>query len=124
MNEYNFEILRGSDKQLILALTGEDADGNKIVYDLQGHTAAMQIRTATYAAEAVDTLTTANGRLVIDPDAGKITVNFPHDVTEKYPVRSLVYDLEIKNASEEITRILAGKIKVTPEVTRVQSEEM
>ncbi len=124
MNEYNFEILQGSDKQLILALTGDDEAGNKVIYDLWGHTAAMQVRTATYATEAADTLTTANGRLAIDPEAGKITVNFPHEVTEKYPVRGLVYDLEIKNSAGEITRILSGKIKVTPEVTRVQSEEM
>lgn len=124
MNEYNFELPQGSDKSFVLVLTGDDAEGNKIVYDLWGYTAAMQLRTATYAAEAVDTLTTGNGRMVIEPEAGKITVNFPHVVTEKYPARTLVYDLEIQNSSGEITRILSGKVKVLPEVTRVQSDEV
>ncbi len=123
MSEFNFEIGQGTDKRLVLALTSKGADGTAEVFDLNGYSVAMQLRTATYAPEAIDTLTSANGRLVVDADAGKITVIFPHDITEAYPPRTFVYDVEITNFEGEISRILSGRIKVTPEVTRVSSEE-
>lgn len=122
MSEFNFEIGQGTDKRLVLALTSKGADGTAEVFDLNGYSVAMQLRTATYAPEAIDTLTSANGRLVVDADAGKITVIFPHDITEAYPPRTFVYDVEITNFEGEISRILSGRIKVTPEVTRVSSE--
>lgn len=122
MNDYDFEIGQGTDKRLVLALSSKTSDGEKAAFDLTGYTAAMQLRTTAYATEAADTLTSENGRLQIDAENGKITVIFPHDITEAYPPRTFVYDVEITNFEGEISRILSGRIKVTPEVTRVSSE--
>ena len=118
MSECTLEVGQGTDVRYVLALTAKDSDGNTAAFDLTGYSAAMQLRTAVYATEAQDTLTTANGRLEIDATAGKITLKFPHEVTETYPPRTFVFDVEITNSLGEISRILSGRIKVTAEVTR------
>lgn len=123
MSEYNFELGQGTDKRLVFSLSAADCMGRKVAFDLTGYSAAMQLRTATFAPEADDTLTTGNGRLLLDETAGTITAVFPHQVTEKYQARTYVYDIEITNPASEISRILSGKIKVTPEVTRVDASE-
>lgn len=79
----------------------------------------MQIRSRVFSKEAIDTLTSKSGRLVIDANEGRITAKFPHSITETYPAQTLVYDIEITSAENEITRILQGKIIVSAEVTRV-----
>ncbi len=118
MSNVVLEVGQGTDARYVLALKTKDSDGNWIPFDLTDYSAAMQLRTATYSPQAQDTLTTANGRLEIDATAGRIALKFPHDVTATYPVRTFVFDVEIKNLLGEITRILSGRIKVTAEVTR------
>lgn len=118
MTQCVLEVGQGTDVRYVLALKTKDSDGNLVPFDLTDYSAAMQLRTATYATQAQDTLTTANGRLEIDATAGKIALKFTHDVTAAYPVRTFVFDVEITNALGEITRILSGRIKVTAEVTR------
>lgn len=118
MSNVVLEVGQGTDTRYVLALKTKDSDGNLVPFDLSGYSAAMQLRTAAYSPQAQDTLTTANGRLEIDATAGKIALTFPHEVTESYPVRTFVFDVEIKNLLGEITRILSGRIRVTAEVTR------
>lgn len=115
MAEYDFRINQGADLTVPFLLL--DDSGRSI--DLTGYTAAMQVRIRVYSTEAVDTLTSENGRLVIESSEGRITAKFPHEITETYPAQTLVYDIEITSAENEITRILQGKIIVSAEVTRV-----
>lgn len=112
---YNFCIPQGTDLTLPFVLQ----NGDETPINLSGYTAAMQLRVLVTAEQAVDTLTTDNGRIMIDAAAGKITCSFPHESTEKYPVKTLVYDLEITSSGGEITRIVQGKAVVSAEVTRV-----
>lgn len=112
---YNFCIPQGTDLTVPFVLT----DSTETPIDLQGYTAAMQLRVQINAAQAVDTLTTENGRITITPDTGQITCTFPHEQTETYPAKTLVYDLEITSPADEITRVVQGKVVVNPEVTRV-----
>lgn len=112
---YNFTIAQGTDLTVPFLLS----DSSGAALDLTEFTAAMQLRVQVKSAEAVDTLTTENGRIQIDPEVGKITCFFPHGVTEKYPARPLVYDLEIISPGDQITRVVQGKIAVSAEVTRV-----
>ena len=112
---YNFCIAQGTDSTVPFVLS----DSTGTVINLTGYTAAMQLRVQLNSVEAVDTLTTDNERISIDPEAGQISCTFPHTQTERYPVRTLVYDLEITSPGGEITRVVQGKITVSGEVTRV-----
>ena len=115
MAEYNFKVNQGADLTVPFLLLDDSGKG----IDLTGYTAAMQVRIRVYSTEAVDTLTSENGRLVIEASEGRITAKFPHELTETYPAQTLVYDIEITSAENEKTRILQGKIIVSAEVTRV-----
>lgn len=116
---YDFCINQGTDLTVPLVLT--DATGEPV--DLEGYTAAMQIRTLIDSMTAVDTLTTANGRILLEATQGKLTLKFPNAVTEEYPAQNLFYDIEITSSGGEITRILQGKVSVSPEVTRVSGTD-
>ena len=115
MSEYNFKVNQGADLTVPFLLL--DETGGAI--NLSGFTAAMQIRSRVFSKEAIDTLTSENGRLVIDENEGRITAKFPHSITETYPAQALVYDIEITSADNERTRIIQGKVIVSAEVTRV-----
>lgn len=120
MAEYCFELPKGTDKTLIFSLYTKNKDGSKVVFGLNGFGCAMQIRTAYYSKTAVDSFTTANGKITIDADKGQISIKFDHESTEKYPTGTLVYDIELTNSAGEVTRPISGKIKVTPEVTKIE----
>lgn len=112
---HNFSLDQGSDKVVYFVL--RDKSGP---IDLSGYSAAMQVRRYAFSEAAIDTLTTCNGRLLIDGPAGEITAKFNHANTEQYPGDTVLYDIELESPDGAITRILEGKIKVSPEVTRVR----
>lgn len=116
MSCYNFSISQGTDVLVPILLT--DATDHPL--DLNGFSARMQLRKSLYAEDAEDTLTSENGRIEIVPDEGKLTLKFGHDTTEAYPAQVLVYDIELVSGSGLVTRILSGRIRVTPEVTKVE----
>ena len=114
--KYDFKIDQGCDHNFSLVLKDENGSGVNLV----GYGAAMQVRSSPSSKIAIDTLTTANKRLEIDTDAGKIALNFPHDVTSTYPAAKLCYDMEIVSGGGQVTRLFSGFITVSPEVTRVE----
>lgn len=113
---YNFEMNQGSDYTIPLKL--QDSTGGAI--NLAGYSARMQLRRTAGACTAIDELSSDSddARILIDAAEGRLQLRFPNAVTEKYPAASLVYDVEIKSASGDITRILQGTITVSAEVTR------
>ncbi len=115
-NVYNFEMNQGSDYTFPLRL--QDSTGTAI--QLGGYSARMQVRRTAGACALVDELASTGDepRISIEAEEGRMTLRFPNSITEKYPVASLVYDVEIKSQSGEITRILQGTISVSAEVTR------
>lgn len=115
---YAIKLNQGSSYTLPLVL--KDGDGNLV--NLSGYSAAMQIRIVPEAEDVIDELSTGNGRIVIDAENGKLTLSFPHEVTEAYPAGQFFYDIEIVSADDEVTRILQGRIFINAEVTRVSSE--
>lgn len=117
MPNFNFCIKQGTDYWISFLLTGMTGPLN-----LDGYSAAMQLRTSVDAAEAIDTLTTENGRLQINQECNQVACFFPHDLTSGYPVSTLVYDLEIRSADGFIFSVLSGRIKVKAEVTRVDDD--
>lgn len=113
--KYNFCIEQGTDLRVPFVLKG--SDGNAM--DLTGCQVRMQLRKSFYAEEAVDTLTSDDGRIVITPAEGRFELIFPNAVTETFPVQALLYDIELVSAGGEVRRIVEGKATVSPEVTRV-----
>ena len=114
--KHDLKIDQGTDTSIKFVLKK-----NTFPLDLAGYKAAMQLRQAAYSVEAIDTLTTENGRLTIEPAEGKIIAVFPNKSTEQYPPGYLVYDLELETVSGEITRILQGRVQIIAEVTRVKA---
>lgn len=112
---HNFKIDQGSDTSIIFVLKNKETPLN-----LTGYSAAMQLRYAAYSEEALDTLTSDNGRLTIEPELGKVTAKFPNSVTEGFKPGSMVYDLELTSGDGEVTRIIEGRVNVIAEVTRVK----
>ena len=112
---YDFVLNQGADLTVPILLT----DASSKAVDLSGYSVQMQLRTSVSAAQAVDTLTTQNGRIRLEATSGKLSLFFPNSITEKFPAQTLVYDIEITSAGGQITRIVEGRIKVSAEVTRV-----
>ena len=87
---------------------------------LTGCTARMQVRKTVNDTTILDTLTTENGKLVINDDlTGKFQINLTATQTEQYKFINAAYDLEIVfPTGEPVYRVLSGCFSVDPEVTR------
>ena len=116
----DIEILQGSTfYQDVWFLSASNA-----AIDMSTYTASMQIR-ADYGdnAELLVDATTENGMLEFhaDGDQGKLTILIPSSISELIPVegsvRQAVYDLEIKSASDETTRIYSGYCDIRKNIT-------
>jgi hypothetical protein len=98
-----------------LVVEWQDPDLEPI--NLTGYTAAMQIR-KTYGAPITLSLTSSSG-IAIDALAGKLTITISSTATAALaaPMQG-VYDLEVTSGGGQVTRLIEGKVFVTPEVTR------
>jgi len=112
---YNITCEQGATFTRTFTITDPDGD----IVNLTGYTGRMQVRrdidsTATPLVE----LTTANGRLVIVPLLGEITITLTPQLTAPI-TRDGVYDLEIVNTNSGVVyRVLKGSFKIDKEVTR------
>lgn len=111
----DFTIDQGADLALQLELV--NPDGSK--KDLTGYSAAAKMKKTYRSTESVDFTT-----LITDPSLeGIVTISLTNLQTDQLSTRGrYVYDVEISFVDEEghtiIERILEGKIKVNPSVTR------
>jgi hypothetical protein len=109
---YDIKINQGS--TFILGLTLKKANG--LFFDLTGYTGRCQIR-RTHTAEEV----AASPHVAFDADrkSGKMSIGLSEAETIAIPFSSGVYDIEIIDSTGTmVTRILEGKVRVSPEVTR------
>ena len=114
--KYNFTLDKGTDHTFFMEF--QSMDGSRM--NLRSFLVQMHIKQGAYG-NVLDNLSTENGRLILSSTENDIVfdrlkVTFPSEVTEKFPVGTLLYDLEIK-ASKSVTRILEGKIKCTSNIT-------
>lgn len=107
----NFKITQATDFSVVfLCLQGmKNAD-------FTGCSALLQLRQSTYG-RVIDELSTINGRLSF-PAIGRLQADFPHEVTELYPIATLVYDVRITDAEGQQYILVAGKITVKGSVSR------
>jgi hypothetical protein len=84
--------------------------------DMTGFTARMTIKDVV-GGTAQETLTSGNGKIVLDNTAKTITILLDAATTAAYTWVKGVYDLEMVSAAGVVTAILTGRVTVTKEVT-------
>lgn len=101
-----------------LALSFRDAaTGDPL--DLSGRTGRMHIRAAMEDPDPLVDLTTQNGRIAIDGPEGRVTLRLTAEVTAALPLPAGgVFDLELVALDGGVDRVLMGRVRLDPEVTR------
>ena len=84
-------------------------------WNLTGYTGTLTVRPFLGSTTTTLLATTANGKMVFNDSAGRVTVTFNSTETNITPNR-YVYDLVLDSGATE-TRLLEGKFIVTPGVT-------
>lgn len=98
-------------------ISWKDAGGNPI--NLLGYSARMQARRSHSCASAfIDIDSSSKGGIDIDEVTGIVTISLTAAQTSAIRESAGVYDIEMENASGVTTRLLEGKITISPEVTR------
>lgn len=93
-------------------------DSNGVPVNLTGYSARMQVRRTVNNPTKLLDFTTSNGAITLGGATGTVTVVGAATLTDDVPPRSGVYDLELQSADGTVTRLLEGKVTITPEVTR------
>lgn len=104
----NITIDQGTTFSTTLNLTDENGD----VLNLSGYIANSQIRKWYTSSNSVSFTTTVN------TDLGTIELSLTANQTSSLTAGRYVYDVEITDSSNTISRIVEGIVTVTPEVTR------
>ena len=117
MAEYEkFTIDKGSDFALQLELV--DISGNP--KNLTNYSAAAKLK-RNYNSDSADTTNFA-AAITAPPTDGILTLSLTNAQTDALKVGNYVYDAEISfvdsNGSTVVERILEGKMRVSPSVTR------
>lgn len=111
---YDLKIDQGADFDL--TVTWRDSNGTPI--DLTGYTAALQIR-RTVDAPDPPLVDLANGSgITLGGVAGTVDIAVPAADTRDFQPGGGVWDLELTSPGGVVTRLLQGRVKVSPEVTR------
>jgi hypothetical protein len=93
------------------SITLDDVNGD--AYDLTGYTAKSQVKKSYYSTNAAaDFIITIN-----EPTLGIIIISLDSANTANISAGRYVYDVLIKNSSNNITRVLEGIVNVLPQVT-------
>lgn len=96
----------------------DDLSGNPI--DMTGWTARMQIRPELTSDTVLSDLSTENVGITLNYGTlGAIRIFISTRETNSFNWSAGVYDLEVYDPSFECYRILKGKVKIDPQVTRV-----
>jgi len=104
----NIVIDQGSTYTTDLNLT----DGNSDTLNLTGYSANSQIRKHFTSSNSVSFSTSINAI------AGVITLSLTANQTSNLISGRYVYDIELTDASNSVSRIVEGIVTVTPQVTR------
>lgn len=109
MDNYDISLYQG--QTFSLSLTLKDSLG--VPMNLSGYSISSYIKT-NYS----DTAKLCDLNAVISNAAsGIVTLNIPATTTASLPVNLSFYDLEMSDIGGTVTKVLAGKVSVYPEVT-------
>jgi hypothetical protein len=110
---YNLTIEQGATFRRQFTL--RDQSGNPM--NLNGFSARMQIRPEIDDEEILVDLSTDDGGITLGGDEGTIVVYISAEDTEVMDSEG-VYDLELIAPGGDVDRILKGRVRLDPEVTR------
>ena len=110
---HNFTINQGTTFSRRLRIKNSEGEP----FDLTGYQARMQIRRQLTDSSFYVELSTENGRITLEPEDGVILLYMSDDITRTIP-KDGVYDLEIESEVGEVFRVIEGKVRLKPEVTR------
>jgi len=82
--------------------------------NLAGYSAASQFRSTHDSNSVVGTISAS----ITNASAGQITLSMTSSATGAIEEGMYVYDVELTASSGAVTRILQGKVTLTPQVTR------
>lgn len=112
---YHMKINQGATFELTVDYT--DADGNAV--NIAGYDARMSLRRKVSDTTSLMDLNIGNGRISVSPSVqGRFIISVNATDTSHLPPVEGVYDLEIVDTSNVVTRLLEGTFVVNPEVTR------
>jgi hypothetical protein len=109
---YDITIYQGATFNLLMTWKIDDVNVN-----LTGYTARLQGRVSLDDTETILSLTTGNG-ITLGGAAGTITLNRTAIQTTLLEPGSYIYDLELVSDGGLVTRLLAGELIISGEVTR------
>jgi hypothetical protein len=123
-NRYDITMWQGA--TFGLTITVQTANGS--AQNLTDYSARMQIRSAYGSGSITESLTTSNGEITITAANGTLalelsaarTANIFVDLntTTKPPKTLYVYDLELVDSSNVVSKLIYGDVIVCGEVTR------
>lgn len=90
-------------------------DVNGVPYDLSGTVAKSQIKKSYYSSSPIAEFDVS---ISTDPTKGIISLDLTSQITKNLASGRYVYDVALKDTSNNVTRILEGVINVLPQVTK------
>ena len=122
-NKYNLEMWQGA--TFTMTITVKDSAGN--TQNLTGYSARMQMRSSYASGSITESMSSANGEITITPSEGNLTFQLaatrtaaiPVDLNNGRPPKTIyVYDLELIDGANNVSKLLYGDVNVYGEVTR------
>lgn len=111
----NITIEQGADYDKPFFLTDDDGEFD----NLAGMSFVMQIRSNFDDPTPLLTLSTADGSLVVNLDAGSVQPRIAPSVTAALLAGSYLYDLKALEANGRVRRRRQGYVTVSPQVTTI-----
>ena len=103
----NLVVDQGADFTTTLTLNNDDGS----LFDLTDYTGASQIKKHYTSSNSTNMSVTLNG------NTGIVTLTMNNSVTAAMTSGRYVYDLELTDSANVVSRIVEGIVTVTPQVT-------
>lgn len=114
---YDLRIDQGADWTWTIRWKVGSSPRNQTMKDTTGFTCRMQIREKYTSATTLISLSTPSSGIVRGSDGSfQITITAAQSAT--LPAGSFVYDVEAVSPTGQVTKLVRGKVRVVPEVTR------
>jgi hypothetical protein len=111
--KYNITIDKGSTFQMTLIWK----DSSDTVIDLTGYSARMMIKQTHNDAAPIISLTSGSG-ITITALSGRLDFLISATATKNIAQFEAVYDVEVESSGGIVTRLVEGKVNLSPEVTK------
>lgn len=120
----DYTMVRGDTFRLLVQVKNQYGAEKSIVGSKVWFTVKRQyIDPDTLAVHRADSLDGSGDVVITDPSRGYVSVRMPAFKTQGFPdtIDSLVYDVQVLDASGDVVTVERGKLSVAPDVTRTTS---